>query len=269
MKALQILFLCIVLFSCPIGCHQEETEVITEMQTEVNVQSEPFEVLRIHHFDNSLFVQGTIIHDGKFYVGTGLYGDSVLGEWDLQKEEWVKEPVSLPSTYFGEGIAISGDDLWQLTWKEETVFRREIDSFSVKEELSYDGEGWGLAYDGKRLIRSDGTSILHFHNPEDFSEIGSLEVTEEGKPVTMINELEYANGMLYANIWQSDRIVRIDLADGHITKTYDLTGLLELAKPTEEQIENADVLNGIAHIEGDRFYLSGKKWPVLFEVRLP
>jgi glutamine cyclotransferase len=172
--------------------------------------------------------------------------------------------VPLPNDWFGEGITVSGDRIWQLTWKDGVALEWDRASFRLLRTVPMSGEGWGLCRDGDRLVRSDGSARLRFHDPMTFAETGGVDVTENGSSVPNLNELECVNGQVWANIWQSDRIVRIDPASGEVTAAVDAAGLL-----TPEQRQRADVLNGIAALGGDEYLLTGKLWPTMFRVRLP
>lgn len=230
--------------------------------------SKEIKLIAVHPFDSDLFVQGLQFDGDSLLVSTGQYGASVVGRWDVTRGEWKEAPHLLDAKYFGEGIALTNDALWQLTWKEGTAFQRDKQSLAVIKEVKYDGEGWGLCFDGTHLIMSNGSNALIWRDPDKFEVQKVLLIMDRGAPLTHINELEYVDSMIYANIWLTDRIVQIDSSTGQILKSYDLSGLLDQADPTDEQRKKADVLNGIAHIDKNRFYISGKYWPALFEVEL-
>jgi glutamine cyclotransferase len=179
----------------------------------------------------------------------------------------------LPAEYFGEGITIFGDRISQLTWKSGTGFVYDRKSFDLLQTFSYPTEGWnpiegwGLTHDGERLIMSDGTSVLRFLDPLTYEEIGHIDVIESviSSTIPQLNELEYVQGEIYANVWRTDRIARIDPATGQVVGWIDLTGLLG----PEDREQEVDVLNGIAYdAEGDRLFVTGKLWPRLFEIEL-
>jgi glutamine cyclotransferase len=185
----------------------------------------------------------------------------------------VLQQVALPDEYFGEGITIWGDEIVQLTWRPIEIppttptkgFVYDKGSFALLREFSYPTEGWGITHDGERLIMSDGTSTLHFWDPETFGEISQIEVCDDDGPVTRLNELEYVAGEIYANVWQTDRIARIDPQTGQVIGWIDLTGLLS----SGGRSRSAGVLNGIAYdAESDRLFVTGKLWPKLFEIEL-
>ncbi|MFC4854255.1 glutaminyl-peptide cyclotransferase [Actinophytocola glycyrrhizae] len=213
--------------------------------------------------DPRAFTQGLELVDGVLYEGTGLAGRSSIRAVDPETGEVTKQ-VDLPDDLFGEGITVAGDSIWQITWQDEVAIRRDRDTLAEAERVSYDGEGWGLCHDGDRLIMSDGSDRLTFRDATTFDTTGEVRVrSADGEPVTNINELECVAGQVYANIWQTDRIVRIDPADGRVTATVDLAGLL----PREDRA-GTDVLNGIAAIDGtDEFLVTGKLWPTMFRVR--
>ncbi len=220
------------------------------------------EVLAEVPHDPSAFTQGLELHEGTLYEGTGLEGKSQLRVLDPATGE-VLRAQSLPGQLFGEGIAVAGDRIWQLTWQDGVVLEWDRATLTLRQQLPLDGEGWGLCHDGTRLVRSDGTDQLRFHDPVTFAETGSVTVTIDGEPVTQLNELECVDGQVWANVWPSDVLVRIDPASGRVTAAVDAAGLLD-----PEQRANADaVLNGIAALGDAEYLLSGKLWPVSFRVR--
>jgi len=171
----------------------------------------------------------------------------------------------LPDYYFGEGVTIYGNKIIQLTYRGNVGFVYDKNSFEVLGEFYYSTEGWGITHDGKRLIMSDGTSTLYYLHPETFEEIGRIEVHDNDAPVTGLNELEYVQGEIYANVWLTDRIARIDPETGQVTGWIDLRGLLQ----PEDYSEPVDVLNGIAYdAKNGRLFVTGKLWPRLFEIEL-
>lgn len=223
-----------------------------------------FEIIHTFPHDPEAFTQGLVYENEALYEGTGLYGQSSLRRVDLESGA-VLQRHDLPAQYFGEGITVFESRIIQLTWKSHTGFVYAKDSFDLIEQFSYPTEGWGLTHDGERLVMSDGTSTLYFLNPESFNEIGRLEVRERGVPVSELNELEYIAGEIYANVWRTDRIARISPGTGEVTGWIDLAGLLD----PETAGAEAGVLNGIAYdAENDRLFVTGKRWPSLFEIRL-
>lgn len=212
--------------------------------------------------DTDAFTQGLeLAPDGTLYEGTGLAGESRLRELDAATGE-VRREVPLPGRLFGEGITVVDDRIWQLTWRDGVALEWDRTDLTLLREVPLDGEGWGLCHDGGRLVRSDGTDRLRFHDPVTFAETGSVAVALDGEPVTEINELECVDGQVWANIWQTDRIVRIDPADGRVTAVVDAAELLDA-----ERRADADVLNGIAALGDGEYLLTGKLWPASFRVR--
>jgi glutaminyl-peptide cyclotransferase len=219
--------------------------------------------------DPAAFTQGLeFAPDGRLYEGTGIAGRSQLRELDPVTGA-VRRSAALPGGLFGEGIAVVGDRIWQLSWRDGVALEWDRAAFTVLREVPLDGEGWGLCHDdrgdsGGRLVRSDGTDRLRFHDPDTFAEQGSIAVTLDGAPVTRLNELECVGGEVWANVWQTDRIVRIDPADGRVAAVVDAAGLLDPARRA-----GSDVLKGIAAVPGGsgEFLITGKLWPVMFRVR--
>ena len=214
--------------------------------------------------DTAAYTQGLIFYEGALYESTGLYGHSSLRKVDLQTGE-VQRKVAVPQQYFAEGMTIFQGKVFQFTWKEHKCFVYDLDTFSLTGEFSYDGEGWGLTHDERSLIMSDGTHELRFIDPQTFKVERVIGVYFNDAPVKNLNELEYIKGEIYANIWHSDRIIRIDPQTGKIVGWMDLTGLLA----PEDKSATTDVLNGIAYDEkNDRLFVTGKLWPKIFEIRL-
>jgi glutamine cyclotransferase len=222
------------------------------------------EVLETYPHDPAAFTQGLELHDGVLYEGTGRYGESQMRRVETETGEVISQ-VSLADSVFGEGITIVDDEIWQLTWKAGFAIRRDRETLTEREHVLYDGEGWGLCYDqgGDRLVMSDGSAQLTFRDPETFDPTGTVDVTMDGAPLPRINELECVDGQVWANVWQTDQIVRIDPATGEVVAVVDASGLL-----TEEEAATADVLNGIAAVpDSDTFLITGKLWPTAFLVR--
>lgn len=221
------------------------------------------DVLATVPHDREAFTQGLELVDGVLYEGTGLEGQSSIRAVDPETGD-VEKQVDLPADLFGEGITVAGDTIWQITWQDGVAIRRDRTTLAEEARVDYDGEGWGICHDGDRLIMSDGSDRLTFRHVETFAEEGHVRV--EG--YDDLNELECVTGgdgrvQVYANVWRTDRIVRIDPATGRVTATVDLSGLLP-----EEDRAGADVLNGIAAIPGtDEFLVTGKLWPTMFRVR--
>lgn len=222
-----------------------------------------YEVINSWPHDPQAFTQGLVFYDGKLYESTGHYGSSTLRKVDLDKGQIIKK-VSVAAQCFAEGIAIYKDKIYQLTWEDHKVFVYDLKSFRLVGELPYEGEGWGLTHDDHQLIMSDGTNQIRFVDPVTFKTTRTISVTERGEPVTELNELEYIKGEIYANVWKSDRIARIDPRDGRLLGWIDLGGLF----PVGNRSNSEDVLNGIAYDEkDDRLFVTGKRWPKIFEIR--
>nr|WP_226379840.1 glutaminyl-peptide cyclotransferase [Pseudonocardia sp. KRD291] len=221
------------------------------------------QVLAAIPHDPSAFTQGLEIDGGTLYEGTGLAGRSQLRELDPATGA-LRRAVPLPGGYFGEGITVAGDRIWQLTWKDGVALEWDRATLALRREVPMSGEGWGLCDLDGRLVRSDGTPTLRFHDPATFAVTGTVDVTLDGEPVPDLNELECVGGQVWANVWRTDRIVRIDPGSGAVTAVVDASGLL-----TPQESAGADVLNGIAHVGGDEYLLTGKLWPRMFRVRLP
>ena len=223
-----------------------------------------YEVINTYPHDPAAFTQGLVYHAGYLYESTGLYGESSLRKVALETGEVLRR-VDLPVTTFGEGLALWEGRLIQLTWQEWTGFVYALADFSLIGQFTYPTEGWGLTQDGSRLIMSDGSHLLYFLHPESYQIIGQVAVYDQDQPVERLNELEYINGEVYANIWLTDEIVRIDPTSGEVKGRIDLHGIL----PENLITTNTDVLNGIAFDpKTNRLFVTGKNWPLLFEIRL-
>jgi glutamine cyclotransferase len=213
--------------------------------------------------DAAAFTQGLTIHDGWLYEGTGGYGRSSIRRVALASGR-VEHLATVDRRYFGEGITVLDDRLYQLTWREGLGFVYDLPSFQRVATFRYAGEGWGLTSDGDHLIVSDGTDALRYFDPADFKLVRGVNVTDGGTPVVRLNELEYINGEIWANVWGEDRIARIDPVSGTVIAWFDLSDLY----PRDERgLE--DVLNGIAwDAATNRVFVTGKHWPQLFELRV-
>ncbi len=223
-----------------------------------------YKVVKTYPHDASAFTQGLFFHDGFLFEGTGLEGRSTIRKVDIDSGR-VLQKVDLPAEVFGEGITQWGDRLVGLTWRDQTAYVLDLKSFRLWRKFSYPGEGWGLTHNGRELVMSDGTAELRFLDPVSFKELRRVRVTADGQPVTQLNELEWVDGEVYANIWQSDRIARIDPRTGRVTAWIDLGGLL----PDNERLNADAVLNGIAYDpKKKRLFVTGKLWPKLFEIQL-
>ena len=221
------------------------------------------EVVDVLPHDPEAFTQGLEVVDDTLYEGTGLVGESTLRAGPLGGEPTTV--VSLPEPLFGEGITVVDDRIWQLTWRDGVAIERDRATLDELRRVDYEGEGWGLCHqhDHDRLVMSDGTATLTFRDPDDFSVVNTVEVTDTDGPVTDLNELECVGEDVYANVWHTDDILRIDPDTGFVTARIDASDLL-----TPEEAADADVLNGIAALdEPDHFLVAGKLWPKMFTVR--
>lgn len=222
-----------------------------------------YEVLNSFPHDPDAYLQGLVWHDNGFYESTGLYGRSTLRRVEFPSGKVVKS-IDLDPALFGEGLALVGDRLIQLTWQSRRGFVYERETFKPVREFSYDTEGWGLTYDGKNLILSDGTSTLTYLDSETYQPVRKLRVLMNGRPVNELNELEFIEGELWANVWQTDLILIIDPVTGHVKSFLNL----EAIRAASERKGTDDVLNGIAYDSAQkRIFVSGKLWPRLYEIR--
>ena len=229
------------------------------------IPSYGFEVVRSYPHDPNAFTEGLFFKNGVLYESTGLEGRSSIRKVRLETGE-VLQQVALPAGLFGEGIVDWGDQIIGLTWQTQLGFVLSLQDFALLKRFNYPGEGWGLTRNNRELVMSDGTAELRFIDPQTLRETRRLRVMAHGKPVDQLNELEWVNGEIYANIWQTDRIARIDAKTGAVVGWIDLTGLL----PAKERVAgHTDVLNGIAYDSvSKRLWVTGKMWPKLYEIKL-
>ena len=224
-----------------------------------------YRVVRTFPHAPDAFTQGLLYNDGFLYESTGQYGQSSLRKVELETGA-VVQLHQLDDRFFGEGLALFGNRLLQLTWRANKGFAYRLDSFEPLAEFAYPTEGWGLTHNGELLIMSDGSSTLYFRDPFTFAEVSRVAVVAQGRPISQLNELEWIAGEVFANIWRTDIIARIDPATGQVTGWIDLTGLLSDA---DRRGSNAEVLNGIAYdSEGERLFVTGKWWPKLYQIEL-
>jgi glutamine cyclotransferase len=225
---------------------------------------EGYRVVHAYPHDSSAFTQGLVMVDGMLYEGTGLNGRSSVRAVDLATGR-VLQSVKVPSRYFGEGLTDWGGNLIELTWLAHRGFVYDRFSMRLVRTFKYKGEGWGLTHDQHDLIMSDGSPVLRFLDPVTFKVVRTLAVSDGGRPVKELNELEYIHGEIYANVWQTDRIARISPETGRVMEWIDLSGLLG----KDERRDGNAVLNGIAYDQkNDRLFVTGKLWPKLFEIKL-
>jgi glutamine cyclotransferase len=229
-----------------------------------------YQIVKTYPHDPKAFTQGLEFHNGVLYEGTGGKPPnddfiSSLRKVDFESGK-VLQKYDIPREYFGEGITILNDKIYQLTWREMTAFEYDM-NFKLLRELRYAGEGGGLTNDGTNLIMSDGTHVIRFDNPQDFKTLRTIVVNDEkGKPILQLNELEFVKGEIWANIWQTGWIIRIDPATGKLLGRIDMN---KLADEVMDKNEHSDVLNGIAYDPtGDRLFVTGKLWPNLYEIKV-
>lgn len=221
------------------------------------------EVVKEYPHDETSYTQGLFFNNGNLYESTGQYGESTFRQVDLQTGKAIKK-LNFNKEYFAEGSVMLGDELYILTWENRLAFIYDADSLTYKSTVSFPHEGWGLTTDGKQLIASDGTARLFFMDP-DFTVKRQVTVRLNDNPLTYLNELEYIDGKIWANVYTSDMIAIINPGDGKVEATIDCTGLL----PDRLRDRNTDVLNGIAYNPADgKIYLTGKNWKRLYEIRL-
>ncbi len=220
------------------------------------------EVVRSYPHDRAAFTQGLLFDNGVLYESTGLLGRSSLRQVELTTGRVIKQ-IDVPPPVFAEGLALVGERLYQLSWRNNKAFIYNRRTFARESEFTYQGEGWGLCYNGKELVMSNGSAELTFRKPGDFSVVRTVRVTMNGALLPRLNELECVDGAVYANVWTQDLIVRIDPTTGHVSASIDAPNLLS---PMERQPDA--VLNGIAYDPSDKtFLITGKLWPKLFRVR--
>jgi glutamine cyclotransferase len=225
-----------------------------------------YKIIHTYPHDPRAFTQGLIYLDGFLYESTGLNGESSLRKVRLETGEVVQR-LAVDKRHFAEGLTHWRDSLIQLTWQSNVAFVYERSTFTLQRTLAYPGEGWGLTQDGASVILSDGgrEGVIRFLDPESFRETRRLPVKDQGRPVANLNELEFVDGEIWANVWQTDRIARISHASGEVTGWIDLTGLL----PDRERTDSGAVLNGIAYDKAARrIFVTGKLWPKLFEIQV-
>ena len=265
-----IFFITATVFSAEMGRHSSsEATAPTVTNSTLPATSYPapllgYRIVNTYPHDPRAFTQGLVFADGVLYEGTGLRGQSGLRKVDLKTGN-ILRVRQLSAHFFGEGITIYGNRVLQLTWRAKVGFVYDRQTFQLLETFNYPTEGWGITHDGRSLIMSDGTSTLYFLDPQTFQEVHRLAVHTRDGPVSRLNELEYVQGEIYANVWKTDRIAKISPETGEVVGWIDLEGLL---KP-EDHNSRIDVLNGIAYdVKNDRLFVTGKLWPKLFEIEL-
>jgi glutamine cyclotransferase len=262
-KWLSLLALCVVYMS---SCNNTDTTPGTSGDSSsTNVPVISYSIAATHPHDTSSFTEGLEFYQGQLIESGGNYGKSKLFSYDLTSGKASKQ-IPLDPIYFGEGITVVNDTLYQLTYKEQVVLVYSAKDFKKIKQLSINGDGWGLTYDGKNIIATNGTSNLYFYEPGTFRLLKTQLITEGGSPAVNINELEYINGFVYANQWQYNYIIKIDPNSGEVVGKLDLTDLVNKVKA---QAPYANELNGIAYNpETKKFYVTGKNWPQIFELQI-
>ncbi len=242
---------------------QVAVNAVTQAPTPPPIPTYGYEIVHVYLHDSEAFTQGLVYKDGLLYESTGIKGQSSIREVELETGS-VLRIRDLGAAYFGEGLAVVGNRAYQLTWRNQTGFVYARDTFEPESTFQYAGEGWGLAFDGNHLIMSDGTSYLRYLDTVTLNEVKRIQVTDDKGPVIKLNELEFIKGEIFANVWTTDTVVRIAPLTGKVVGRIDLSGLL-----TPAERRSADVLNGIAYDAAhDRLFVTGKRWPKLFEITL-
>ena len=265
-----ILLISATVFSAETGMHSSgEATAPTATNSNEPAISYPapvagYRVVNTYPHDPRAFTQGLVFADDLLWEGTGLRGHSSLRKVDLKTGN-ILQIRQLSAQVFGEGVTIYGNRVIQLTWRARVGFVYDKKTFQLLDTFNYPTEGWGITHDGRSLIMSDGTSTLYLLDPQTFQEVGRLEVHNRDGPVSRLNELEYVQGEIYANVWKTDRIARISPETGEVVGWIDLEGLLI----PEDRSRRIAVLNGIAYdVKNDRLFVTGKLWPKVFEIEL-
>jgi glutaminyl-peptide cyclotransferase len=223
-----------------------------------------YRIVRTYPHDREAFTQGLFYHGGTLYEGTGQETGSTLREVELETGRVLRQH-NLDASLFGEGITLHNDRIFQVTWENKVGFVYDRATFKVLNRIYYPTQGWGLTTVGNRIVMSDGTNVLYFYEPESFTALSRLEVYDDKNKIDNLNELEFINGEIWANIWMSDQVARIDPETGKVNGYINLAGLLS----NNDKLPDTDVLNGIAwDQDGDRIFVTGKRWPKLFEIRI-
>jgi glutamine cyclotransferase len=232
--------------------------------SDIEPKNIPYKILNTFAHDKRAYTQGFVYDNGYFYEGTGQYGESTLRKVNAETGDLV-ESLNLPSDVFGEGIVLFNNQIFQLTWQSLVCYVYDRESFKLLHKFNYQTEGWGITTSGKNLIMSDGTSTIYYLEPEFFTKLKQFQVCDNNSAIHNINELEYVNGFIYANVWQTNNIIKIDPSNGKVVGVLDCSKLVP-----KEYIGSQDkVLNGIAYnSEKNTFYVTGKRWPIIYEIEL-
>lgn len=265
LRLILVLALAVSSLQCQAGANADRPAVNkSEPPPTAPVAKYGYQIVNMFPHDSNAFTQGLILSDGKLLESTGQEGRSSLRRVELETGK-VLNKVDVPVPYFAEGIALLNGKIYQLTWQNEVGFIYDAQSFERVGQFKYSREGWGLATDGKSLILSDGSSRIRFLDPTDFHVTKTINVVDGQTPVRELNELEFVQGEIYANVWHDNRIATIDPNSGRVTAWIDLNGLM----PEGELQDPEAVLNGIAYDQAnDKLYVTGKLWPRIFEIRV-
>lgn len=261
----KILYAAVVV--CLAACNNTDTDNGSNGPVAVADAPKPisYSIVKTYPHDTSSFTQGLILYKGELYEGTGEYGRSHLLKVGLNDGK-TQKAIALDAKFFGEGITILKDTIYQLTWQEKVVFAYTLNDFKKIKEFNIDTQGWGITTNGQELIASDGTSNLYYYNPSTFQLLRTQSITEGGSLSYNLNELEYIDGYIYANQWQAPYILKIDPGSGTIVGKIDLTDVWNRVKAKDPI---ADVPNGIAYdTASKKIYITGKRWPELYEIEL-
>lgn len=273
-----LILLVLLMFSCNGSSGENKNNSVnktptTNGSTTTNsaIPTYTFEVVNEYKHDPRAFTQGLVFHEGVLYEGTGGdetddYFASSLRKVEIESGK-VLQKYDLADEFFGEGIVILKDKIYQLTWRSGVGFVYNLSDFKLLQEFRYTGEGWGLTTDGTNLIMSDGTHVIRIVDPQTFKTIRTIVVKDEdGKPLYRLNELEFVKGEIWANVWQQAKIARLDPKDGKLLGWIDLT---KLETEQRKKSKRADVLNGIAYdAENEKIYVTGKLWENLYEIKV-
>ncbi len=259
MKFLSTITIC---FLTIISCNSNSA---SESVSSPATQQQSFQIINQYPHNDESFTEGLEYKDSSLYESTGLNGTSKLSKIDINTGKDL-QTTNLDKQYFGEGITIINNKIFQLTYKEEKCFVYDVNTFKKLQEFSYKGEGWGMTNDGKQIINSNGSNNLYYRNANTFAEENIISIFDENGPLANINELEYVDGFIYANVWYKNYIVKIDPKQGKVVAKYDFSGLMNQYMPNLHQDA---VINGIAYNkQKGAFYITGKNWPLLFEVKM-
>lgn len=264
MKKISLLLLPVLMLACNDTKEESTSDNTTAaIPTPANIG---YNIVKVYPHDITSYTQGLIWFNNTLYEGTGLEGESRLMKIDIETGKSTQK-IDIPSEYFGEGITILNDKIYQLTWEDHKVFVYDLATFKKIKEFDWNLQGWGISHNGKQLLISTGDSNIYFVNPETFAIEKTLGVYDNNGYLSNLNELEFVNGTIYANVYLKDYIAKINPETGLVEGRIDLTSILQ--KTGQPITENTDVLNGIAfNPANNSFYVTGKRWPALYEIKL-